>query len=649
MRKILLSILAVGVYTCAFSQVSPDFKHMVAEKQQTLTIETPASTFSPWVKPVRAVPFKSSKAISIIPIGTSGNAYGLYNGGRTAIWADPRINSVVFVHRAAAVPGSGFLQYDLSKNGGATWTSNIDSLYKRPPDARYPQGGIYNPTGNTNPNNAYVAYFAPTLDNSNSNWGGYCYGVHKLDSSTSSKQGTFTSSGAIRQGVPDAFTITQGGVAWIVDAAQRDALPSGYTDTLIIAKGIWNSTTNTYDYTRSLLYFPTSKGTYAGANTSTSIADIKIAFAPNGQTGYISMLTHADSTKNKGYGYYPVFLKTTDGGANWSAPINPALTPIPAIQNFVSDDKLASYFTTVPPRENINYHCAFDHDLVVDANGNPHVVVVVSIETSTAWSVLTSGSGAVGYYALFEIFSNNGGTTWDAYLLKYLSRFRTTYTAGTSTISEDNRVQAASTLDGTKLFFTWLDTDTITFPGLTGNGAPDIWFAALDVTNDKRVPVINVTTGSTADGEANQGTLSHYVFGSTGSYSIPLVYQSFTSLDGALPVTYKYVHGFSVLDNQFKTPGEGFGDGENMINRVSQNYPNPFNDVTTIRVDLAKSTNLSVEVYNMIGQKVIELNEGSKAAGAHFINIKGDKLNSGIYFYTVTAGNQKVTKKMIVE
>jgi len=82
---------------------------------------------------------------------------------------------------------------------------------------------------------------------------------------------------------------------------------------------------------------------------------------------------------------------------------------------------------------------------------------------------------------------------------------------------------------------------------------------------------------------------------------------------------------------------------------ISQNYPNPFRGQTYVQVDLNESANLSMEVYTLTGQKVAMNDYGYKTAGSHTITIDGSQLTTGIYFYTITAGDNKVTRKMMVE
>jgi len=65
-------------------------------------------------------------------------------------------------------------------------------------------------------------------------------------------------------------------------------------------------------------------------------------------------------------------------------------------------------------------------------------------------------------------------------------------------------------------------------------------------------------------------------------------------------------------------------------------------------VGLAWPPNLSLEIYSTIGEKVIELQKGQVGSGSWQFLIDASGLKPGIYFYTVKAGKQQVTKKMIV-
>ncbi len=81
---------------------------------------------------------------------------------------------------------------------------------------------------------------------------------------------------------------------------------------------------------------------------------------------------------------------------------------------------------------------------------------------------------------------------------------------------------------------------------------------------------------------------------------------------------------------------------------LSQNYPNPFNPTTMIDYALPKESNVRLEVYNLIGQKVATLVERVQEAGFHSAAFDASSLGSGLYFYKLSAGETSFTKKMML-
>ncbi|MDA3885338.1 MAG: T9SS type A sorting domain-containing protein [Candidatus Delongbacteria bacterium] len=79
-----------------------------------------------------------------------------------------------------------------------------------------------------------------------------------------------------------------------------------------------------------------------------------------------------------------------------------------------------------------------------------------------------------------------------------------------------------------------------------------------------------------------------------------------------------------------------------------QNYPNPFNPATQIKFALPNASEVKLNVYNINGQLVSELVNGSKEAGIHSVNFDASNYNSGMYFYTLEANGISITKKMIL-
>jgi hypothetical protein len=81
---------------------------------------------------------------------------------------------------------------------------------------------------------------------------------------------------------------------------------------------------------------------------------------------------------------------------------------------------------------------------------------------------------------------------------------------------------------------------------------------------------------------------------------------------------------------------------------LSQNYPNPFNPCTEINYSLAKSGNITLKIYNLLGSEVATLVNGFNEAGKHSVKFNANDITSGIYFYTIKADGFTSTRKMIL-
>lgn len=79
-----------------------------------------------------------------------------------------------------------------------------------------------------------------------------------------------------------------------------------------------------------------------------------------------------------------------------------------------------------------------------------------------------------------------------------------------------------------------------------------------------------------------------------------------------------------------------------------QNYPNPFNPATKIDFKIAKASNVRLTIYNMLGQRVTTLLDTYMNAGTYTVDFDASRLASGVYFYSIEAGDFKVSKKMML-
>ena len=490
--------------------------------------------------------------ITDIAIGQGPNAFGVAAGAKTFLWADPNLNAITFSHssnhKITGDGSTGWLRLDYSKDGGQTWLTDQGPAYQSnnnnsPPfaNARNPQGLLFNPPGNTNADSSYFTYFAPTLVNVNGAYGGYAHGSMQTSGSLVS---TRTEEVSSRYAIPRDFTLTKAGTVYAIDMAEDNSslTKPGYKDTLYIFKGVWNSGARDFDYTQSKLYAPVSRN-YSGKANSTGVA--RITFADDGVTGYISMIGHGDFKTESDSVSQLIVYKTTDGGLSWGAAkiisMDGAKLLLPAVGN-------ASQFTA-----------GFEEDAVVDNKGNLHVVMPAGSKTDKAFTM----SAVPGMFGIFDIYTTDGGTNWKAKLLGTPLTLKGTFGVSQSDFAnpstvEFNRCQASRNWNGDKLFFTWFDTDTLTFPPVDeshANMQPNSFTVGYDLLTNKwtstSAPV--TTKGTAASGTITFGDVSYYVFENNGIYALPLVYQELIgdATKTGSPTQFHYVNGLKISDPDF--------------------------------------------------------------------------------------------------
>jgi hypothetical protein len=81
---------------------------------------------------------------------------------------------------------------------------------------------------------------------------------------------------------------------------------------------------------------------------------------------------------------------------------------------------------------------------------------------------------------------------------------------------------------------------------------------------------------------------------------------------------------------------------------LSQNYPNPFNPVTNIKYTISGRQFVTLQVYDVLGNKVITLVNEEKSSGSYELDFNASNYPSGIYFYRLQAGDYVETKKMVL-
>ncbi len=82
--------------------------------------------------------------------------------------------------------------------------------------------------------------------------------------------------------------------------------------------------------------------------------------------------------------------------------------------------------------------------------------------------------------------------------------------------------------------------------------------------------------------------------------------------------------------------------------KLTQNYPNPFNPSTRIKYSIPERSQVTLKVYNLLGQEVATLINEEQPQGNYVALFEGNKLATGVYFYRLEAGKFKQTMKMLL-
>jgi len=83
-------------------------------------------------------------------------------------------------------------------------------------------------------------------------------------------------------------------------------------------------------------------------------------------------------------------------------------------------------------------------------------------------------------------------------------------------------------------------------------------------------------------------------------------------------------------------------------NSLQQNYPNPFNPSTAIKYSVLKDGNVTLTIYNLLGQVLETLSNGFQKAGVYEAYFNGENYASGVYIYKLTTNGFTTSKKMLL-
>lgn len=100
--------------------------------------------------------------------------------------------------------------------------------------------------------------------------------------------------------------------------------------------------------------------------------------------------------------------------------------------------------------------------------------------------------------------------------------------------------------------------------------------------------------------------------------------------------------------NASSVPTSIFDVGGNFTFQLANNYPNPFNPSTVIKYEIGETSEVTLKIYNSLGEDVETLVSKIQSSGSYEVQFNAVGFSSGIYFYSIQAGENLAVKKMML-
>jgi hypothetical protein len=638
---ILMTTFTIGLNAQKIYFPVKDYQQLA--KHAIIDMKVPLNHSSDEVVPIT----KSTKNgnVTLIEIGKSGNIYYAYENGywnnQNSLNFDVPSNLLQQVHRAdpATYPeannNTSSIMVSQSIDGGQTWTYKMILPFDEENYTRYPQSFISNTESLTNPTQVIIGATGPSHDGAN--WDKNFFVSTMNDEVLTGLTVSFFDNACNFDETYDAgICPTDDGYVYVMGKC-RGKNAGGDLDTykMNITRGIKDVDHIDFETNAIISTVDIWNSTY----NNIFGASFGMAWANDGSIGYVYGHGISLGMENT-TGSNPIVWKSTNSGESWEL--------IETGMNMVNFPGLENDLLESPDGNFIPIFLG-NTTGVVDSNGNlqffGECYSGATLESpGESWDILEEGDfhgqlfnvtinpndGIIGYENIGPLLS---GLVTDDNEYSYADE-----------IGWTNRMQASKSEDENAYFVIWGDTEDadINYGGV--NAKPDIWVWGNRPNGNPIKPKQRITTGGTywfhfAAGRVKSlgGDLFQIPISTTVTQIEMLVN---TATDA---VTIEYVDGVD-----FEVPVGITEDFTKNQIKVSQNQPNPFSENTLIEVSIEEKAELKLSIFNTLGQKIWTDSKGIVNAGSYHFEVSADKIESGIYFYTVQAKDTKITKKMII-
>lgn len=645
-------------------------------------------------------------------ISGSGNVFGMLVSASKPLNYHRIIETVSFIQRKSPTYtvsplGDGNVgtivaytaKNDAAANNVSAWDSTC--IWAEPTNqGRYPVGGIWNPGGFTNangdPNNARVVGMGPVT--TGSGWVGSWYASKSLTATpknvpssdeqfipnvspfNSSTSPTMTKHDFPRYG----FNVVTGAI-WVAGQKQNDV--NGTTNAAYglrgaaLVKGTF--VTGAMVWTQDSIIPLTEMRT----DGSKLLSEPYLKFTPDGIVGYAMFLgmRQGVAAGSNNRGLQPIVYKTTNSGASWN------------LVNSIDFSQTTPEFTRikntirsvggVTPQVEAPWFWSEGIDMTIDKNNKLHILStcighasshVDSMNYLSRWTI-----GTEDYHwphvntarPLIVDYSGDGTTGWDALIIDSLITEGPSSTSGepgfnfnvwgsptaNESVSSDSRLQITRDYTGEYLAYSWAESDTnITTNSVKWNEFPNIKVRALRVCDNALSPDdISITSTTLTLNAVKDKAYFHYMSGemkagsataTSATLAIPFTVSSNPNTEGINPVNNYFAMShllFNFVNNPACVSSVGVPSIKNDATE-STVFPNPTENNFNVRLTLSQSNDISIAVYNALGQKVAET-KANGTVGENNVPMNMNNANAGVYFVKIKVGKSETTKKLVVE
>lgn len=564
-------------------------------------------------------------AANYVAVDTMHNTFSPASPTLNPLVVDEVSNVIAVVHRGNGrtyAQGSGELWWNYSTDNGASWvrsTTSVQNNITAQILARYPSMAIVNASSSTNLGDLWGAFSWPELNANPVQFEHIGYGVAP-GMEISQFAAILNSPPNYSSNVP-TFTDHQY-VYWISDNQDDASIRLFRTD----------------DFTSvDIIDPPTWSSARFGDNGNITMGGVAY-------DGVLYTGTTGSFTEEIGInGWEPGYSKSTDMGTTWSDWFVIDWTQIPATANYqlLWDWKKGDGFVS------------YAGDIQVDADGLVHIICGLSDTTN-------SGGTEFHENAIVEFYETAEGV-WDAKILADEtivhdnSFYETPNDAGgnaqdpavgqcgpsytlSANVDRDFLVAQwviGSPEAGDTLCDLYYQTRELVDPVGDGEWSDRVNLTATDGMNEDgahAAPFL-LTTNDGVNITDHLVSMFWYEAGNTGY------------LISSLEPTVVYVAAEPVR----VTPIVSVDNDVTVYSyELEQNYPNPFNPSTSIKYSLAERSNVIIKVYNVLGKEVATILNTTQDAGSYEAEFDASNLASGLYVYTLNAGNFTSSKKMML-